>query len=248
MVANPIRRVRLQSAAGSILMVPLDHGVSVGPIAGIQNLPPILKAAASNGATCVTVHKGLIPAAAQVADQLGILLHLSASTDLAPDPHDKHLVATVEEAARLGCDGVTIHINIGSATEARQLQEAGQVAAACQEWGMPLITMAYLRGPKMPNPPEAKHIAHAARLAAELGADAVKVPYSGSADSFRDVVQGCPVPVLVAGGPQRASFDEFVRDIDAARKAGARGVSIGRNVFQATDPAVAIKRIAALFP
>lgn len=248
MASNGIRSTRLATPGGSMIMVPLDHGISIGPVAGIQDPAPILEHARAGGATCVTVHKGLVAAAARHAGQLGILLHLSASSDHAPDPHDKRLVATVEEALRLGCDGVSIHINVGSLTEARQIEEAGAVATACQNWGVPLVTMAYPRGPKIANPQDPVLLAHAARLAAELGADAVKVPYSGTGDSFRDVVQGCPVPVLVAGGPKRASFDALLHDLQAARAAGARGVSIGRNVFQHPDPTAALRRIADLYP
>lgn len=248
MAYNPVRSRRLTTLGGSILMLPLDHGISMGPVAGLVHPAHIVQQAATAGATCITVHKGLVPHVAQHAGPMAVLLHLSASTDGAPDPQDKHLVATVEEALRLGCDGVSIHLNVGSLTEARQLEEAGRVATACNEWNVPLVTMAYPRGPKIANPHDAKLLAHAARLACELGADAVKVPYSGDAATFRDVVQGCPVPVLVAGGPKRDSFDAVLRDLQGAKSAGARGVSIGRNVFQQPDPAAALRRIAELFP
>ena len=248
MAANPLRMGRLGTAAGSVVMVPMDHGISMGPLAGLQDPRPMLLAAAAGGATCVTLHKGLVPAAAPVAGKLGILLHLSASTDRAPDPDDKRLVATVEEAVRLGCDGVSIHVNLGSATEARQIEDAGRVSGACAEWGMPLLAMVYPRGPKVKDPHDAALVAHAARLGAELGADLVKVPYTGSYDSFRTVVQGCPVPVLVAGGPRRDKPETLLQDIRDAQRAGARGVSIGRNVFQASEPQAALRAIASLFP
>jgi predicted phospho-2-dehydro-3-deoxyheptonate aldolase len=246
MAANAVRTSRL-SRGGAWVMVPLDHGISMGPVAGLEDPRQALGAAAKGGATCVTLHKGLVPAAAAFADSFGVLLHLSASSDSAPDPQDKRLVATVEEALRLGCDGVSIHVNVGSLTEANQLEDAGRVATACNDWGVPLITMAYPRGPKVSNPHDPTLLAHAARLAAELGADAVKVPYSGSPDTFRAVVQGCPVPVLVAGGPKRGSFDDLIRDLKGARKAGAAGASIGRNVFQHPDPAAAVAAVAAVF-
>ena len=246
MAANAVRILRL-ARQGRWVMVPLDHGISMGPVAGLADPRRALEAAAAGGATCVTLHKGLVPLAAPFADRLGVLLHLSASTDTGPDGHDKRLVATVEEALRLGCDGVSIHVNVGAATEARQLEDAGRVATACTEWGVPLVTMAYPRGPKVTDPHDPVLLAHAARLAAELGADAVKVPYSGDPATFRDVVRGCPVPVLVAGGPKRASFDLLVADLEGARKAGAAGCSIGRNVFQHPDPAAAVRRLAAVF-
>lgn len=246
MVANPVRIRRLAKPSGAILMLPLDHGVSSGPLRGFVQLAPALDAAVAGGATCVTVHKGLVPQVAARSADLGVLLHLSASSELATDPHDKRLVATVEEAVRLGCDGVSIHVNFGSASEGRQLEDAGRVARDCAHWGMPLVTMAYVRGPKVKDPLDPAALAHAARASAELGADAVKVPYT--AKGFRDVVQGCPVPVLVAGGPQRDSFGAFVNDMQAARTAGAMGLSVGRNVVQHKDPTAALRQLAALFP
>src|SRR5688572_5552618 len=174
MASPAIRRLRLstRSASAAIVMVPLDHGISAGPLPGLEDPRKALAAAADGGASCVTLHKGLVSLAAPFADRLGVLLHLSASSDTSPDPHDKRLVATVEEALRLGCDGVSIHVNVGSATEARQLEDAGRVATACTEWGVPLLTMAYPRGPKVTNPHDPGLLAHAARLAAELGAAA----------------------------------------------------------------------------
>lgn len=246
MAANPVRMRRLAKPSGAMVMLPLDHGVSSGPLRGFVQLAPALDAAVAGGATCVTVHKGLIPQVAARAADLGVLLHLSASSDLASDPNDKRLVATVEEAVRLGCDGVSIHLNLGSITEARQLEEAGQVARDCAHWGMPLVTMAYVRGPKVKDPFDPIGLAHAARVAAELGADAVKVPYTPK--GFRDVVQGCPVPVLVAGGPKRDSPAAFLRDMKAARDAGAKGLSVGRNVVQARDPTATLRQLSALFP
>lgn len=246
-MASSVARTLRLARSGRWVMVPVDHGISMGPVPGLADARVALRAAADGGATCVTMHKGLVPLAAPFADRLGILLHLSASTDTGPDGHDKRLVATVEEALRLGCDGVSIHVNVGAATEPRQLEDAGRVATACGEWGVPLVTMAYPRGPKVKDPHDPALLAHAARLAAELGADAVKVPYSGSADTFRDVVQGCPVPVLVAGGPKRSSFEALVTDLQGARKAGAAGCSIGRNVFQHPDPAAAVRQLAAVF-
>ena len=245
MAPSPLRMARL-TRGGMWVMVPLDHGVSMGPAPGL-GLPGDAIAAVAGHATCVTLHKGLVREAAPFADRLGVLLHLSASTDAAPDPHDKRLVATVEEALRLGCDGVSIHVNVGSLTESRQVEEAGRVATACGQWGVPLVTMAYPRGPKVANPHDPALVAHAARLAAELGADAAKVPYTGSPDTFRDVVQGCPVPVLVAGGPRTGSFDALLADLRGARKAGARGCSVGRHVFQHPDPAAAAAAVAGVF-
>ncbi len=247
MASNPIRLRRLMNGEGTILMVPLDHGISMGPLPGLERPRDVLAAVATHG-TCTTVHKGLVRFAAEQAGHLGVLMHLSASTDRNPDPNDKRLVATVDEAVRQGCDGVSIHVNVGATTESRMVEDAGRISTACNQWGMPLIAMVYPRGPGVDDPFDPGRIAHAARLGAELGADIVKVPYTGSPDTFAPVVDGCPVPVVISGGPKQPDFAGFVDQIRGAAKAGARGVSIGRNVFQHPKPDEAMAAIAALFP
>ena len=101
---------------------------------------------------------------------------------------------------------------------------------------MPLLAMMYPRGKKITNPHDPTHVAHAARIGAELGADVVKTVYTGDPDSFRDVVRGCPVPVVIAGGPKTSTDKQLLERIDGAMEAGARGAAIGRNVFQHKDP------------
>ncbi|MGB0652616.1 MAG: 2-amino-3,7-dideoxy-D-threo-hept-6-ulosonate synthase [Thermoplasmatota archaeon] len=248
MSANPLRMSRLCNAAGTFLMVPMDHGVSMGPAAGIENPARLLATIAPTAATCVTTHKGLTRLAAEHGRDLGVLMHLSASTDANPDPNDKRLVATVAEAARAGCDGVSIHVNVGATTESRMIADAGAVATACDDHGMPLVAMMYPRGPHVTDPFDARLVAHAARLGAELGADVVKCPYTGDPESFRDVVDGCPVPVIISGGPKQPDLESFLAAVEGAASAGARGVSVGRNVFQHPKPEEAMAGIAARFP
>jgi len=108
---------------------------------------------------------------------------------------------------------------------------------------MPLVAMMYTRGPKIKNEYDVANVKHAARVGAELGADIVKVPYTGSIESFREVTAGCPVPVVIAGGPKMGSDEEIFKMAEAALKAGAAGLSIGRNAFQHKNPE---KMVAAL--
>ena len=111
---------------------------------------------------------------------------------------------------------------------------------------MPLIAMMYPRGKAILNPNDVEVVAHAARAGAELGADIVKTNYTGDIDSFRRVVEGCPVPVVIAGGPKTETDMEFLQMIEGAMQAGARGVAIGRNVFQHHDPVKITMAIAAI--
>jgi fructose-bisphosphate aldolase/2-amino-3,7-dideoxy-D-threo-hept-6-ulosonate synthase len=227
-------------------MVPMDHGISMGAPDGLADPAPAAAALAKAGATCFTAHRGLVPALAGAIGPAGLLLHLSASTDAAPDGQDKRLVATVEDALRLGCDGVSIHVNLGSLTEARQLEEAGRVAADCERWGMPLVAMVDPRGPKVKDPRDPALVAHAVRLAYELGCDAVKVPYTGTTASFRKATAAAPIPVLAAGGPHDAKG--FLAAMQGAKAGGARGFSAGRNLFPQPDGARRLASLCKVFP
>jgi len=120
------------------------------------------------------------------------------------------------------------------------------VSERCDFWGMPLVAMMYPRGKGIANPNDVEVVAHAARAGAELGADIIKTNYTGDIDSFRTVVEGCPVPVVIAGGPKTETDMEFLQMIEGAMQAGARGVAIGRNVFQHQDPVKMTMAIAAI--
>jgi fructose-bisphosphate aldolase/2-amino-3,7-dideoxy-D-threo-hept-6-ulosonate synthase len=104
--------------------------------------------------------------------------------------------------------------------------------------------MMYPRGAKATKEREAENIMIAARAAAEAGADIVKTSYTGNIDSFREVTRGCPVPVVVAGGPRMATSEELLQMISESMEAGAAGVAMGRNVFQAEDVRGMVKAIS----
>ncbi len=246
-VGKKIRIERIiNRESGNTVIVPMDHGLSMGPIDGIVNLPETINAVAEGGANAVVVHKGIVPFGHRgYGRDVGLIVHLSGSTSLAPDPNEKVLVCDVEEAIKLGADAVSIHINVGSDTEARQLEKLGRVSKVCMEWGMPLLAMMYPRGNGI-NQFDEKTVALAARVGAELGADIVKTNFTGSIESFRRVTKGCPVPVVIAGGPKMKSEAEILKTVEMAIEAGARGVAIGRNVFQAPDPVKMTRAISMI--
>jgi predicted phospho-2-dehydro-3-deoxyheptonate aldolase len=232
---------------GNAVIIPMDHGVTVGPIDGIRSVKAVAEAVASGGADAAVVHKGAAVFGHRgYGRDLGLIIHLSASTALGPDPNNKVLVATVEEALKLGADGVSIHVNIGAEDEGQMLSTLGEVSYSCQDWGMPLLAMMYPRGGKIEDEYSEGNIAHAARVGAELGADMVKTNYTGDHYSFSRVVESCPVPLVIAGGPRIASELDLLRMVEGAVGAGARGVAIGRNVFQHQDPTLITRRICAV--
>jgi fructose-bisphosphate aldolase/2-amino-3,7-dideoxy-D-threo-hept-6-ulosonate synthase len=177
---------------------------------------------------------------------VGLIIHLSGSTSLGPDPNHKVLVTTIEEAIKVGADAVSVHINIGADDEAKMLQDLGRIGKGCDEWGIPLLAMMYPRGPRVASEHDAEYVKHAARVGAELGADIVKTNYTGDIDSFKEVVDGCPVPVVIAGGPQMETEEDLLQMIHDSLEAGGRGVAIGRNVFQSEDPVVTVSKISRI--
>ena len=107
---------------------------------------------------------------------------------------------------------MSVHINIGADDEARMLEDLGKVAIECMTWGMPLLAMMYPRGATIEDEKDVAVVKHAARVGAELGADIVKCPYTGCPETFREVVEGCTVPVVIAGGSKLSDKETLRHD------------------------------------
>jgi predicted phospho-2-dehydro-3-deoxyheptonate aldolase len=215
----------------------MDHGVTVGPIEGLADMRDAVSKVVAGGANAILMHKGIVRAGHRgTGKDVGLIIHLSGGTSLSPDPNAKVLVCTVEEAIKLGADAVSIHINLGAETDKEMLRQLGQISERCLEWQMPLVAMMYTRGPKIKDEYDVVNVKHAARVGAELGADIVKVVYTGSVESFAEVVEGSTVPVVIAGGAKMGSDEEIFKMVEGALKAGSAGVSIGRNAFQHKNP------------
>ena len=223
----------LNRTTGRTLIVPMDHGVTMGLVDGLIDMRETVNDMAKAGADAVLMHKGLVRCSHRSAGKdIGLIVHLSASTALSPNGNTKTLVGTVEEGLKHGADAVSVHINLGDVNERDMLRDMGKVAEACDNWHMPLLAMVYARGPQVKNSFDPAAIAHCARVGVELGADIVKVSYTGDIESFADVVAGCCVPVVIAGGERMDSNREILQMVSDSLKAGGAGISMGRNVFQ----------------
>lgn len=236
MTGKEVRLRRLFRHTAKLLVVPLDHGISIGPVTGLKGIDRTVDQVAKGGADAVVVHKGLARYVAPLVQECELIVHLSASTDLAPDPNRKELVATPEFAVRLGASAVSTHVNLGSSDESMMIKDLGAAAESCELLGIPLLAMMYVRDGNKESEYDPTKLAHAARVAEELGADIVKVNYTGSPETFADVVSGVKIPVVIAGGPKTSSTLELLRTVRDAVVAGARGVALGRNIFQQDDP------------
>jgi class I fructose-bisphosphate aldolase len=236
--ASPRRRYLFNRRSGRAFVVPMDHGIGMGPLPGLYDMRETVQCMAGTGVNAIVVHKGLvrtIAASLQQAPDVGLIVHLCASTSQAPDPNEKQLVCTVQEALSFGADGVSVHVNIGAATEGQMLRDFAEVAERCHDLNVPLLAMIYPRGPKLRVQFSEAFNTHCARVAYEVGADVVKVQYTGSPESFARVVKSVPIPVVIAGGPMMGSEQEVLQMVWESLQAGGAGISIGRNVFGAEN-------------
>lgn len=248
MIGKKIRLERIiDRNSGRTVIIPMDHGVTVGPIEGLADMRTAISKVVAGGANAILMHKGMVRAGHRgTGKDVGLIIHLSGGTSLSPDPNAKELVCTVEEAIQLGADAVSVQINLGAETDKEMLWQLGYASRQCLQWQIPLVAMMYTRGPKIKDEFNTNNVKHAARVGAELGADIVKVPYTGSIETFKEVVSGCPVPVVIAGGPKMGSDEDIFRMVEGALKAGAAGLSIGRNAFQHKTPDKMVKALSKM--
>jgi fructose-bisphosphate aldolase / 2-amino-3,7-dideoxy-D-threo-hept-6-ulosonate synthase len=247
MIGKKLRLKRiLNMENGKTLIVPMDHGASVGPIEGLTEFRTPIEKVVKGGANVIVGHTGLgLHGFKDLKEEAGFILHLSASTNLSPDPNEKVLINTVENAVKMGADGVSVHVNIGSTTEAKMIENLGKISVECMKWGMPLLVMIYPRGKNIINPKDKEAVKIAVRVAGELGADIVKTKYTGDIDSFREVIRGSLVPVVIAGG-SKGSEKEILQMIKDSIDAGGSGVAMGRNSFQHKTPEKFIKAVSLI--
>jgi len=232
------------STDGSYLVVPMDHGITMGAVKGLKDIESTIDGVTRGGADAVLTQKGIAPRVHGNKNGQGYIVHLNASTTIGPDENDKRISGTVEEAVRAGADAVSLHINVGSDYEPKQLEDLASVTSEAERLGIPVLAMAYARGPGVDgSDPEA--LGHAVRFAEELGADVVKTGYSGDADSFEHVVESTRLPVVIAGG-SKGTDRETVEAVRGVMDAGGAGVSMGRSIFQHDDPEAITTAVSAV--
>jgi fructose-bisphosphate aldolase/2-amino-3,7-dideoxy-D-threo-hept-6-ulosonate synthase len=244
MDAGTAARLERIGTDGKYVIIPMDHGITLGAVTGLVDIESTIDAVTRGGADAVLTQKGIAPRVHPNKNEKGYVVHLNASTSIGPDNNDKRLTGTVKEAVRAGADAVSFHINVGSDYEREQLEELSEITDEADEYGMPVLAMAYARGPGV-DEHDAESLGHAVRLAEEVGSDVVKTAYSGDAESFERVVESTRLPVVIAGGEpegDRATL-EAVR---GAMDAGAAGVSMGRSVFQHDDPEAIARAVSAV--
>ena len=236
------------STDGRVLMVPMDHGITLGAVGGLRDIESTIDAVTRGGADAVLTQKGIAPRVHPNKNDAGYLVHLNASTVVGPEANDKRRTGTVKAAIRAGADAVSVHVNVGSNYEPEQIEFLTDVTETASDYGLPTLAMAYARGANLAGEdPEhdPEYLGHAVRLAEECGADLVKTAYSGDAGSFEGVVDSTRLPVIIAGGSP-VGDEATLEAVRGAMDAGAAGVSMGRTIFQHRNPEAMTRAVSAV--
>jgi len=227
-----------------LFAVPLDHSVSMGPIDGLEAVAPVVEELQRGGVDLFIVTKGAVREVVPVLNGRSLLgVHVSASTALAPNSNRKVLVGGAEEAVALGADLLSVQVNFGTPEEQEMLQDLGEAADDCRQFGLPLLCMSYV---KKSTPTTLDDLRHAARASADTGADIVKTSYPGSEEAYRSLVRSTPVPVLIGGGVRTDDETAFLATVEASVRAGGAGICIGRNLFQRRPLEPIARRLSAV--
>ena len=228
------RMRRVFAADGRTLIVAMDHAGYMGPVPGLSDPVPTVRAVVAGGADAVMTTLGTARRIVGALDGRGLVL----SVDLhAPDP-----LAVVENAIALGADSLKTLAYWGT-DDLVGWRNLGRYGVLCDRWGLPFQAEVIPFGFGATDKHTPENIAIGARCGAESGADYVKVQYTGDPDSFRAVCDGAGVPVIILGGAR--SERPIVAQVADSLRAGGAGIAFGRNIWSTPDAEAAVRSFAA---
>ncbi len=236
------RLSRLIQQDGRALFLPIDHGYFQGPVHRLEQpgktVEPLLPYA-----DAIMLTRGILRSCIDPFIQKPVILRVSGGTSIiGEDLSNEEVTTSVKEAIRLNASAVSTSIYIGSRYEHQTLMNLSNLVNECEEYGIPVMAVTAV-GRELEKR-EARYLALCCRIAAELGARVVKTYYCEK--GFEKVVNGCPVPVVIAGGPKVESELEVFNFVYEAIQKGAIGVNLGRNIWQSDYPVAMIKAIRAI--
>ena len=227
----------------------MDHSASSFPENGLMDCDSAVDAAIEGGADAIVLHKGPLSYHVSRTAWGRFVCHSSMSTIHGGSrSQEKLTVSTPRESLSRGAIGISGQVNLGDPAEPEMILRMSNITSEALEAELPVLGMFYPRGPNLRPDPSAPTmgVAHAARLAWELGCNVVKVPWTGSEESFRVVTSSVPIPVLISGGERDVGFSQILELVEQSINAGGSGVCIGRHVFAAEDPASHIRTLRAI--
>ncbi|MFI7153955.1 class I fructose-bisphosphate aldolase [Nonomuraea sp. NPDC050022] len=246
-LGRTIRLRRLFGATGRTVTVALDQAVPRGVAPRLAGIAPTYDGIVAAGPDAVTMFKGI--AGHVIAHNPTRVPWILKASTFSVDFHAHYdaVVATVSDAIRLGAEAVAVGISAGSSNQARDLELLSGVVESAGAVGLPVVCHAYPSGELWEDRKgSVEAILYAARAAAELGVDVVKTWYSGSTETFREIVEGTPAIVVAAGGAKADSPLQVLRQAASVIEAGGRGVTFGRNVWGAEDPGKMVRALRAV--
>ncbi len=249
-----IRMNRLiQAETNTCLICAIDHGMT-SPVFldGLYDTPARVREAIAGGANVLMLGRGVVRENAQFFQRdTSLALMLTASAAGRPGGAVITAIGSVEEALRLGADAVVVYVALAGDNEAEAITYLSNIGEACEQLGMPFIAEAeypnaYQSLTSMAESFGPDYLRRNARLCAEMGADIVKVNWSGDQQSFGEIVRACARPVVLAGG-SLITDEELLTRMALARDVGAVGCSVGRNIFQHKQPQAITQAISRVF-
>ncbi|GAB6908431.1 Uncharacterized aldolase LsrF [Desulfosarcina cetonica] len=240
-----LRRI-LNPETGRSLVLAVDHGMALGPMTGIVDIKATLRQLDATGKVdCWLMTKGIYNHAYAPAGDPGVILRASGGATIAgPELTREGQTATVEEALHLAVDAVATSAFVGSPYEHETLIGMAHLSSECRKWDMPLLGVIGLGKTNEDKKKDPKFIALGARVGAEHGADIIKTYYTET--DFDKVVAGCPVPIMIAGGPKCETDLDTLKMIHGALQGGAKGIVMGRNVWQSPYPVALLTAVHGL--
>lgn len=230
------------------ILLAYDQGLEHGPTDFNERNydPPVIMDLATEGRfSGIIFQKGL--AERYYNGRVPLVLKVNGKTKLPGGEPIARQICSVKRASEIGANAVGYTIYLGSVHESIMLEEFGRIQEEAHRLNMAAIAWIYPRGEAIKNDTAADIVGYAARTGLEIGADAVKIKYTGDVETFRRAVKCAgKVKVFMSGGPKAASEVDFLRQVRGALDAGATGLAVGRNVWQSSDPlrmASALRRL-----
>lgn len=245
-------------ASGRSLVLPVDHGLNLGAVSGLENPRRLLERLERLGVDATLISPGMARAHADLfarrsapARILTIDLPLLSSVPGAQgEVRAYSLIASVQDGLRMGVECVKVLLvwGIESAVQMANLQAVAQLARECEVSEMPLMVEPVLWGEAIPDERRADPalVANAVRIAVELGADVIKGPYVADTEALAAIVQRTPVPVMLLGGPRLDDARAVLQIAANAMASGVRGIVFGRNVFQRPDAEAMVRALRGI--
>ncbi|MFC1508126.1 3-hydroxy-5-phosphonooxypentane-2,4-dione thiolase [Candidatus Omnitrophota bacterium] len=229
----------IKPSSGKTVMLAVDHGYFLGPTSGLEEpgktIAPLLPHADS-----LMLTRGVLRTSVNPDISTPIVLRVSGGNSIAgEDLSNETLTVSIKDAIRLNVAAVAISIYVGSKYEHQTLKNLASLVSECEEYGIPVLAVTAV-GKEMVR--DAKYLALACRIAAELGAHMVKTYYC---EDFKKVVKTSPIPVVIAGGKKIPEEKALELAYNAIHD-GAKGVDMGRNIFQSKDPVGMIKAVRSI--